>query len=71
MCILELSKVLIYRFHYDQIKNKNGINLKLLAQYTDRLMCEIKTEDILEGFIKDKERFGFSNYLTKSKYYDD
>ena len=34
-------------------------------------MCEIKTEDILEGFIKDKERFGFSNYLTKSKYYDD
>ena len=24
MCILELSKALMYEFHYDSIKNKNG-----------------------------------------------
>ena len=33
-------------------------------------MCEIKTEDVYENFSSDKEKFDFSNYLTKSKYYD-
>ena len=30
MCILELSKVLIYEFHYDYLKNKYGSNSRLL-----------------------------------------
>ena len=30
MCILELSKVLMYEFHYDYIKNKYGKNSRLL-----------------------------------------
>ena len=34
-------------------------------------MHEIKTEDVCKDFSKDKEMFGFSNYSTKSKYYDD
>ena len=29
-------------------------------------MYEIKTEDVYEDFIKDKEMFDFSNSLTKS-----
>ena len=32
-------------------------------------MYEIKTED--EDFSSDKEMFDFSNYSTKSKYYED
>ena len=31
----------------------------------------MKTEDVQEDFNKDKEMFDFSNYSTKSKYYDD
>ena len=46
MCILELSKVIIYEFHYDYIKNKYGNNSRLLLTDTDSLMYEIKTEDV-------------------------
>ena len=68
MCILELGKVLIYEFHYDYIKYKYGNKSKLLFTGTDSLIYEIKTED--EDFTNDKEKFDFSNYSTKSKYYD-
>ena len=70
MCILELSKVLMYEFHYDFIKNKYANNSRLLFTDTDSLMYEIKTEDVYEDFSNDKEMFDFSNYSTKSKYYD-
>ena len=66
MRILELSKVLMYEFHYDYIKNKYGNNSKLLFRDTDGLMYEIKTEDVYEDFSSNK-MFDFSNYSTKSK----
>ena len=34
-------------------------------------MYEIRTEDVSEDFRSNKEMFDFSNYLTKSKCYDD
>ena len=46
ICILELSIVLMYLFHYDCIKNKYDKKLKLLFTDTDSLMYEIKTEDV-------------------------
>ena len=61
MCILELSKVLMYELHYDYIKNKYGNNSKLLFRDTDSLMDEIKTEDVYKEFSSDKEMFDFSN----------
>ena len=33
-------------------------------------MYEVKTEDSYEYFTDDQEMFDFSNYSTKSKYYD-
>ena len=42
MCILQLSKVLMYEFHYYYIKNKCGNNSRLLFTDTDSLMYEIK-----------------------------
>ena len=33
-------------------------------------MYEFTTENVYEDFSSDKQMFGFSNYSTKSKYYD-
>ena len=41
MCILEFSKILMFEFHYDYIKNKYGNNSRLLFTDTDRCMNEI------------------------------
>ena len=60
----------MYEFHYDYSKNKYGNNSRLLFTDTDSLMYEIKTEDVNEDFSDDTEMFDFSNYSTKSKYYD-
>ena len=70
MCILELSKVLMYEFHCNYIKNKYDNKSKLSITYTNSLMYEIKTEDVYEDFSNEKEMSDFSNYLTKSKYND-
>ena len=71
MCILELSKVLVYEFHYDYIKNICDSESKLLFTDIDSLMYEIKTKDVYEDFSNSTEIFYFSNYSIKSKYCDD
>lgn len=50
MCTLEMSKVLMYDFYYDYIKNKHDTKSKLLFTDTDKLMYEIKTEHIYKDF---------------------
>ena len=70
MRILELSKVLMYEFHYNYIKNEYDNKSKLLFTDTDSLMYEIKTVGVHEDFSSNKEMFDFSNYSTRSKYYD-
>ena len=55
MCMLELSKVLMYDFHHDYIKNKYDDKSNLLFTDNDSLMYEIKTEDVYEGFSSNKK----------------
>jgi len=60
--ILELSKVLMYDFHYNTMKPQYGENLKLLFTDTDSLCYEVKTDDIYKDMETNKNLFDFSEY---------
>lgn len=68
MCILDLSKTLMYDFHYNYIKKKYHKKAKLLFTDTVSLRYEIETKYVYKDFWKDK--FDFSDYDETSKFYD-
>ena len=61
--ILDLSKSLMYDFHYNYIKTKNGDKAKLL--FTDSLAYEIRTTDFYKYINRVIEkRFETIDYST-------
>ena len=71
MCILDLSKTLMYNFHYNYIKQHYGSKAKLLFTDTDSLTYEIEAEDVYSDFYKDKDLFDNSDYPENSDYHCD
>ena len=69
MCILDLSKTLMYDFHYNYIKSKYEDKAKLLFTDTDSLMYEIETSDAYKDFFSDKEKFDNSDYPKDSPFH--
>ena len=63
MCILDVSKTLMYQFHYNYIKAKYGDRAKLLFTDTDSLAYEIKTDDFYVDIAPDvRSWFDTSEY---------
>ena len=69
MSILDLSKSLMYDFHYNYIKTKYEDKAKLLFTNANSLAYEIKTEYFYKDINPDIEkRFHTSDYQTNPLY---
>ena len=62
--ILDLSKIVMYEFHYDYMKRKySDKNLTLCYMDMDSLIYSIKTDDFYKDIAEDvKDRFDMSGY---------
>ena len=61
--ILDLSKIIMYEFHYDYMIPKYGSKLKLCYMDTDSFVYHIKTHDFYKDIADNVEaRFDTSNY---------
>ena len=63
--ILDLSKTMMYEFHYAYMKRKyDGDKLKLCHMDPDSLIYSVKTEDFYDDIAEDVEaRFDISGYI--------
>ena len=67
--ILELSKMIMYDWHYNYFVKK--FDCSLLFSDTDSLVYEIKGVDsVYDEVFRDKKLFDFSGYDKGSTYYD-
>ena len=63
--ILDLSKIVMYKFHYNYMKPKYGENLKLCYMDTNSLIYQIKTKDFYADITDDvPTRFDISGYAS-------
>ena len=63
LCILEISKIIMYEFWYDYVKNKYRNKARLCYTDTDSFVINIKTNDFYKDISQDvNESFDTSNY---------
>jgi hypothetical protein len=67
--ILDLSKELMCKFHYDVIKARYKNSANLCMTDTDSLLYEITTENVYEDMFQDLSRYDTSNYTKDSKLF--
>jgi hypothetical protein len=62
MSILDLSKTLMYDFHYDIMVPKFNHNLQLMYMDTDSFVYQIHTEDLFAEFFQMAQHMDTSDY---------
>lgn len=62
MAILDISKCLMYQFHYEHIKRKYGNDVLLIYTDTDSLVYKIKTDCFYADMKSDLNKYDTSDY---------
>jgi hypothetical protein len=62
MSILDLSKLLMYDFYYNQMKKQYGNKVSLLYTDTDSLLLHIKTDDVYKDIAQHIDLYDTSDY---------
>jgi len=68
--ILDLSKLHMFKFHYEYMKPKYGDNLQLLMTDTDSLVYNIETDDFYQDMKDNSSYFDMSGYSIESGFYN-
>ena len=69
MTILDNSKILMYDFFYNELKEQYGPKCELLYTDTDSLLVEIETDDVYKDIEKNKDLYDTSDYPKEHKLY--
>ena len=69
-CILETSKLHLYQFWYDHLKNKYNNKVELIYTDTDSFIIQFETDDIYIDMLEDKNLYDFSEYPINHPNYD-
>ena len=68
LTVLDLSKTLVYRFHYDYMRDRIGDNCKLLYTDTDSLVYEVKNQNMYDMMKTDIHEFDTSDYSPDNQF---
>lgn len=68
MAILDLSKVLMYRFYYNHLKEKYGKNIEMLYTDTDSFILEVKTDCFYSDMLLDLDKFDTSDFPVPNQF---
>ena len=69
MTILDNSKILMYDFFYNELKEQYGPKCELLYTDTDSLLVEIETDDVYKDIEKNKNLYDTSDYPKEHPLY--
>ena len=71
MSVLDISKTLMYGFHYEAIKQRYKDKAKLLFTNTDSLCYFIETADLENDRLEEIHKYDTSNYPQDHKLYSE
>ena len=69
-CILETSKLHMYQFWYNHLKNKYNDKVELIYTDTDSFIIEVETDDIYKDTYENKNQYDFSEYPENHPNFD-